>query len=161
MKDSHKLGELGDIIFRIGHHYYSKGYYKEALEEFENALEVRKKLSVTVDIANTHRLLGETLIKLGENMDRAKLELSMYYSMTLRLNDLVEIQRALTTLGNYYMSLAENNYKNKRMDHLNEAYSHYLKSYDLLNEIWDRKLVDAKEFGLMKARTCLNCGKLY
>ena len=81
--------------------------------------------------------------------------------MTLRMNDLVEIQRALTTLGNYYMSLAENNYKSKRMEHLNEAYSHYLKSYDILNDIWDKKLVDSKEFYLMKARTCLNCGKIF
>ncbi len=136
------------------------GYYKEALEEFENALEIRKKLSVNVDIAITHRFLGETLCKLGENYERAKLDLDMYYSMTLRMNDLVEIQRALTTLGNYYMSLAENNYKSKRMDHLNEAYSHYLKSYDILNDIWDKKLVDSKEFYLMKARTCLNCGNI-
>lgn len=41
---------------------------------------------------------------------------------------------------------------------MNEAYSYYLKSYDILNEIADKNLVDAKEFGLMKARTCLNCG---
>ena len=45
------------------------------------------------------------------------------------------------------------------MENLNEAYSHYLKSYDVLSDIWDKRLVDAKEFGLMKARTCLNCGK--
>lgn len=44
------------------------------------------------------------------------------------------------------------------MEHLNDAYSHYLKSYDLLNEISEKRLVDFKEFGLMKARTCLNCG---
>jgi hypothetical protein len=48
----------------------------------------------------------------------------------------------------------------KRIDHLNEAYSHYLKSYEILNEISEKKLVDNKEFGLMKARTCLNCGEL-
>jgi tetratricopeptide (TPR) repeat protein len=70
-----------------------KGYYKEALEEFENALEIRKKLSVNVDIAITHRFLGETLCKLGENYERAKLDLDMYYSMTLRMNDLVVIGR--------------------------------------------------------------------
>lgn len=55
------------------------------------------------------------------------------------------------------MALAENNYKDKRKDHLNEAYFHYLKSYDLLNDIADKRLVDQKEFCLMKARTCLNC----
>ena len=135
----------------------SIGYYKEALEEFEQALDIRKKLPLNVDIAITHRFLGETICKLGTDFDRAKRELDMYHSITCRLRDLVETQRSYTTLGNYYMALAENNYKSQRMDHLNAAYTHYLKSYDILGEIADKKLVDTKEFGLMKARTCLNC----
>ena len=28
-----------------------------------------------------------------------------------------------------------------------------------MDKIADKNLVDSKEFGLMKARTCLNCGK--
>ncbi len=40
---------------------------------------------------------------------------------------------------------------------MNEAYSHYLKSYDVLNDISEKRLVDAKEFAIMKARSCLNC----
>lgn len=44
--------------------------------------------------------------------------------------------------------------------HLNQAFRHYLDSYEILTEIAERKLVDEKEFGLMKARTCLNCGKI-
>lgn len=137
MKDPHKLDELGDIIFQIGYYYYQKGnliymfyfcevrnfkffifyfdkkiaYYKEALEEFEHCLEVRKKLSVNLDIATTHRFIGETLCKLGYDFERAKLELNFYYSITLKINDYVEIQRSHTTLGNYYMTLAESNYK--------------------------------------------------
>ncbi len=85
----------------------SKGYYNEALEEFESALEVRKKLTVAIDIATTHRFLGETICKLGNDFERAKSELKMYYSITLKLKDLVEIQRAHTTLGNYYMALID------------------------------------------------------
>lgn len=76
------------------------------MEEFENSLEVRKRLTSNIDIANSHRYLGETLQRLNEN-DRAKCELEMYFSITLKLNDLVEIERAHTTLGNYYMSLTE------------------------------------------------------
>lgn len=75
------------------------GYYTEALLEFKNALEVRKKLSVNIDVATTHRFIGETLCKLGTDFERAKIELDMYYSLTLRLKDLVEVQRAQTTLG--------------------------------------------------------------
>mgnify|MGYP001810695197 CR=1 FL=1 len=156
-KDSSRQSELGDVIFQIGYNFYQKGYYKEALEEFESALEVRKRLHGNVDIANTHRFLGETLCKLGNDLDRAKFEFDRYYSITLRINDLVEIQRALTTLGNYYMSLSES--KTKRNQNLNDAYSYYLKSYDILDEISEKRLVDSKEFDLMKARTCLNCGK--
>lgn len=85
----------------------------------------------------------------------------MYHSVTTRLNDLVELQRCHTTLGNYYMALAENNYKENRFEHLNEAFGHYLKSYDLLNSISEKRLVHSKEFDLMKARTCLNCGKIF
>lgn len=110
-KDSHRLGDLGDVLFRIGYLYYQKGYYSEALSEFENALEVRKKLPSNLDIATTHRFLGETLCKLATDFERSKTELDIFYSMTLRLKDLVEIQRAQTTLGNYYMALYENNYK--------------------------------------------------
>ena len=76
----------------------------------------------------------------------------------MEINDLVEIQRALTTLGNYFMNLAECNYKDKRIEHLNNAYSHYLKSFEILDEISEKKMVDFSEFFLMKARTCLNCG---
>lgn len=86
-------------------------YYKEALDEFERCLEVRKKQNVALDTATTHRFLGETLCKLGNDYERAKRELDVYYSMTLRINDLVETQRAQTTLGNYFMALAEDNYK--------------------------------------------------
>lgn len=93
---------------------------------------MRKKLSVNIDVATTHRFIGETLCKLGTDFERAKIELDMYYSLTLRLKDLVEVQRAQTTLGlvfeyfkkdnllnfttfktpgNYYMALYESNYK--------------------------------------------------
>jgi tetratricopeptide (TPR) repeat protein len=109
-KDTHRLNELGDVVFRIGYLYYQKAYYKEALEEFENALNIRKKLSNTLDIATTHRFLGETLYKMGKNFEKAKTELDIYHSMCLRLNDFVEIQRSHTTLGNYFMALAENKY---------------------------------------------------
>jgi tetratricopeptide (TPR) repeat protein len=146
------------VLFQIGYIYYNKGYYKEALDEFEHALDVRKKLAVNVDLATTYRFLGETLTRLGADFERAKLELSKYHSIALKINDLVEIQRAHTTLGNYFMTLAESNYKDKRKESLNEAYSHYLKSYDLINEIADKRLVDTKELNLIKARTCLNCG---
>ncbi len=101
--------------------------------------------------------MGETICKLGNDFERAKRELDMYHSITFRIRDLVENQRSYTTLGNFYMALAEDNYKGQRGDHLNAAYSHYLKSYDLLSEISEKRLVDVKEFGLMKARTCLNC----
>ena len=134
-----------------------EGYFNEALDEFEHALEVRKKLNVSLDVALAHRFLGETLCKLGKDFERAKSELDKYYSITLSIKDLVETQRALTTLGNYYMALAESNYREKRGEHLNEAYSYYLKSYETLNEISELRLVDQKEFDLMKARTCLNC----
>jgi tetratricopeptide (TPR) repeat protein len=156
-RDPSKTTEYGDVVFRIGYLYYHKGYYKEALDEFEQALEIRKKLPLNVDIASTHRFLGETLCKLGNDFERAKHELDMYHSITFRIHDLVENQRSHTTLGNYYMTLAEDNYKGQRMNHLNSAYSHYLKSYDLLSDISDKRLVDSREFNLMKARTCLNC----
>ena len=82
------------------------------MSEFENALDVRKKVNINLDIATTYRFLGETLCKLGTDFERAKKELDMYYSITLnRLKDLVEIQRAETTLGNYYMALYEINYQ--------------------------------------------------
>ena len=51
---------------------------------------------------------------MGNDFERAKKELDMYYSLTLRLKDLVEIQRAETTLGNYYMALYESNYQSNR-----------------------------------------------
>lgn len=114
-------------------------------------------MPINIDIAITHRFLGEAICKLGNGFERAKREFDTYHSITCRLRDLVENQRSYTTLGNFYMTLAEENYKSQRVDHLNAAYSNYLKSYDLLSEISEKRLVDAKEFALMKARTCLNC----
>ncbi len=114
-KDGHKTVDLADVIYRLGYLHYNKGYYKEALEEFEDALALRKKLSVNADLANTHRYIGETLCKLGEDFDRAKTELSMYYSIAIKLKDLVLIQQAHTTLGNYYLVLCDfKDYKSNR-----------------------------------------------
>jgi tetratricopeptide (TPR) repeat protein len=161
-KDSNRLNELGDTVFRIGYLYYQKGYYREALDEFESALDIRKRLPAAIDIATTHRFIGEALENLGPTeYERAKCELDKYHSITLRLNDLVEIQRSHTTLGNYFMRLAENKYLDKRGEYLNEAFAHYLKSYEILDEIGEKRLTDSREFGLMKARTCLNCGNRF
>lgn len=52
--------------------------------------------------------------------------------------------------------LISSNLENRNVN-LNEAYSHYLKSYDVLNDISEKRLVDVKEFNIMKARSCLNC----
>lgn len=112
-KDPARLNELGDILYRLGHLYYQKGYYNEALDEFESALSVRQKLTSSLDTATTHRFIGETLDKIGSDFERAKSELDKYHSITLRLNDPVELQRSHTTLGNHFMTLAENNYQSK------------------------------------------------
>ena len=68
---------------------------------------IRKKLPVGADTANTYRMLGETLTKLGEDFDKAMLQLNMYYSIAIKLKDLVLIQQAHTTLGNYYLVLCD------------------------------------------------------
>ena len=132
-RDSNRQSDLGDVLFRIGYLYYQKGYYTEALSEFENALEVRKKVNVNLDIATTYRFLGETLCKLGSDFERAKKELDLYYSITLRLKDLVEIQRAETTLGNYYMALYEINYQGTFK--LNFLFLKLIFDFDLLKTI--------------------------
>ncbi len=46
----------------------------------------------------------------------------------------------------------------ERLENLNKAYSHYLKAYDILDDIEEKGLVDKREFALMKTRICLNCG---
>ena len=94
--------------------YLFEGYYKEALDEFEYSLEIRKKLTFSIDLASSHRFIAETLCKLGTDFDRAKEELDLYHSITIKLNDLVENQRALTTLGNYFMTLATSNTKGNK-----------------------------------------------
>jgi tetratricopeptide (TPR) repeat protein len=101
-------------MFEFSH--LSKGYYKEALNEFSYALEIRRKLTNNVDIATTHRFLGETLCKL-EDFEQAKIELDTYHSITLKLNDIVETQRSHTTLGNYFMALVDSNFKSKSVDY--------------------------------------------
>jgi len=47
------------------------------------------------------------LCRSGDDFKQAKKEFDIYHSITVKLNDLVEIQRSNITLGNYYMNLNE------------------------------------------------------
>ncbi len=47
------------------------------------------------------------MCRLGDDFKQAKKEFDIYHSITVKLNDLVEIQRSNITLGNYYMNLTE------------------------------------------------------
>lgn len=62
---------------------------------------------MSLECANIHRFIGEALGRLGTDLKLAKKEFDMYHAITVKLNDLVEIQRSHITLGNYYMNLTE------------------------------------------------------
>ena len=83
------------------------GYYEKALEEYNDALKNYKSDKISLDCANIHRFIGEALCKIGTDLNHAKKEYDIYHSITVKLNDLVEIQRSHVTLGNYYMNITE------------------------------------------------------
>ncbi len=72
-----------------------------------------KEDSINLDLANIHRFIGETLCRLGKDLKKAKKEYDIYHAITVKLNDLVEIQRSHITLGNYFMNITEGVSKRK------------------------------------------------
>jgi hypothetical protein len=50
---------------------------------------------------------------LGKDLKKAKKEYDIYHAITVKLNDLVEIQRSHITLGNYFMNITEGVSKRK------------------------------------------------
>ena len=109
------------------------GYYEKALEEYNDALKTYKSDTISLDRANIHRFIGEALCRLGDDLKQAKKEFDLYHSITIKLNDLFEIQRSYITLGNYYMNLTEELTKR-----IFSKFSRFLKK---LNQIYSKMSV--------------------
>jgi hypothetical protein len=134
LKDARKSTELFETLSRIGYLYYQKGfffikvksistiekflfikgYYEKAISEYEEALDKRETVKNDLDTANIHRFIGEALCKLGHDYKRAKHEFDIYHAITVKIKDLVEIQRSYITLGNYYMASIDDTVKGSR-----------------------------------------------
>ncbi len=65
-RDAGNLRGQALVLNNVGSVYLGKGDYAEAQTYFERALDIRQKLKVPSDLADTHHNLGETLAKRGQ-----------------------------------------------------------------------------------------------
>lgn len=84
----------------------SKSDFERALEEFGEAAEILRSLSLKMEEATAQRMIGEVYMKQGKYQDALKC-VKRYLKVAKEESNQVEIQRAHTTLGRCHLMIAE------------------------------------------------------
>ncbi|XP_053390482.1 tonsoku-like protein, partial [Mercenaria mercenaria] len=144
----------------IGDIYEKYGEFETAVEEHERALRLREVLGRKIDIAVAFRTLGECYCK-KKDYEKAHSLHEKYLSLARECDDLVEKQRALTTIGNTFLEQSnERSFSMKtRRGASKKAENVYLKSLEICDQL--KATIDEKEFIDMKARNFYNLGLVY
>lgn len=98
---------VADACSKLGSFYMKESLqYDKALEEFKEAAEMSKNLSMRMDEGRAYRMIGEVLALQEKHNDSLKYE-NLYLKIAKEQRDLVEMQRAYATLGRSYLLKAE------------------------------------------------------
>lgn len=104
-----KNQQAAEACSKLGDYYMNEGTLDKALEEFREAGEIFRSISMRMEAAKADRMKGEVYMKLMRYQDALKCVKS-YLKVSKEENNLVEIQRAHTTLGRCYLMIAEDRF---------------------------------------------------
>lgn len=152
--------ERCELYNALGSIYSDVGHNQEAIENHEKALEVARKLGDISCIAVTYRAIGEARAALAQFDDAIKCT-KRYLELAQRIDDLVEIQRAWTTLGRVYLmqaqDLKETSSSSKEIvAAASEAEKRFVTALSLAESLRDE--VDERELMQMKCGLYQNIG---
>ncbi|KZC13712.1 Tonsoku-like protein, partial [Dufourea novaeangliae] len=158
LKRDGNLQQLANIVKELGDAYFETGKYQDALQEYNEQLEVCNILGDKLNSAVAHRMIGEILVNLGIYEEALKHQ-NHYLEGAKEINNLLEEQRAYATLGRTYFCWGESLHENseKKIEALTNARKAYVKSIRLCNELGDTN-IELKELITMRARLLLNLG---
>lgn len=133
------------------------GRHKDALRERQCELALYEAAGDQLEAAKAHRMIGECLCSL-EDYDNALKHQRQHLDISKQLDDLVEQQRALATIGRTLFLCGEQDSKTKQQ-HFTESLQAYLNSLEVCDQLEDD--VGKRELLEMKGRLFLNIGLVY
>lgn len=103
-EDDNNQQLLAEICSKLGNHYTSECKYQLALREFRQEADIYLSLGKKMDHGRANRMIGEALMLMGKCKEALK-HFDVYLKIAKQENDLVEMQRAYTTIGRCYLMM--------------------------------------------------------
>ncbi|KZS08230.1 Tonsoku protein [Daphnia magna] len=105
-KSKGELRELASCCNVLGELYQQQGKYEDAISEHEEERKLCKQLNDCIGIGIAHRKIGEALNELGQYENALKHQQN-YLALAKSVDNKLEIQRALATIGRTHFCHAE------------------------------------------------------
>jgi len=134
------------------------GRHKDALHERQCELTLYEALCDQLEVAKAHRMIGECLCSL-EDYDNALSHQRKHLDISKQLDNLVEQQRALATIGRTLFMCSDQKDNQGHQQLLMESLQAYLSSLEVCDQLEDD--VGKGELLEMKGRLFLNIGLVY
>lgn len=130
--DYSKFVEISNLL---GHKYRELGRYSDATNEHLDSIQACEKIKnkiISLQLrAVSYRALGECYSEMSMHVE-ALMEHNRFLSLTLEMNDLIEIQRAHATIGRTYLLWAlDTDNKRTQRSILNKSISSFQKALEL------------------------------
>ncbi|XP_045495806.1 tonsoku-like protein [Colias croceus] len=137
-------------------YYYKNTRYGDALEEYKNEASVCKELGLRMEWGTCNRMIGEMYMLLAEFSKALKYE-ERHLAVAKELNNLVEEQRAMATLGRIYLLQGQSSTDNdESKTSLVAAEKAFMKGLVLCEKLNGK--INKSELMDMRARLLLNIG---
>ncbi|XP_047993133.1 tonsoku-like protein [Leguminivora glycinivorella] len=136
-------------------YYYKKNRYADALDEYRTEASVCKELGLRMEWGTCNRMIGEMYMLLAE-FDKALKYEKRHLAVAKELNNTVEEQRALATLGRIYLLQGQSTSGKEAEESLKAAERAFLKGLALCESLSGK--INIYELMDMRSRLLLNIG---
>ncbi|XP_045766391.1 tonsoku-like protein [Maniola jurtina] len=137
-------------------YYYKQTRYSDALDEYKNEASICKELGLRMEWGTCNRMIGEMYMLMAE-FDKALKYEERHLSVAKELDNLVEEQRAMATLGRIYLLQGQSSADDaESQQSLIAAEKAFMKSLVLCEKLNGK--VTKTELMDMRARLLLNIG---
>eukprot|EP00106_Octopus_bimaculoides_P007525 XP_014774967.1 PREDICTED: tonsoku-like protein [Octopus bimaculoides] len=147
-----KFTEVSELCNGIGEILRKYGFFKEAIEEYNQDLSICETYNDSLGAAIACRMLSECYCDLGDFNKAVQLQ-KRYLSLARSMKNTVEEQRAWATIGRTYLFQAETDEGQTAYSKAEDAFIHALELCESM-----KKDLSHKEYMTMKARLFLNMG---
>lgn len=157
-KSKGELKEVASCCNVLGELFQQQGKFQDAIIEHKEERAICQELNDTMGIGIAHRKIGEALNELG-NYESATKHHQKYLVLAKSTKNLLEVQRALATIGRTYFCHAEALTTNNKLLYdsaLSNSKQSYLKSLECCERLKDS--VSERDYMQMNCRLLLNLG---